>query len=81
MAGRRAQLGKRLLGSIVRIGFCLLGAYAVLGVRALGDPTPGQRVLWYGVTLIVIGLIAIGSSWYVEDVDTIWCRPPPRRRR
>jgi hypothetical protein len=35
-------------------------------------------VLWYGITLIVIGLIAMASSWRVEDVDRIWCRHPPR---
>jgi hypothetical protein len=80
MTGRRDQLGKRLLGAVVGAEFCLLGAYAGLGVRALGDPTPGQRALWYGITLIVVGLVAIGSSWYVEDADTIWCRPPRRWR-
>jgi hypothetical protein len=80
-ARRRAQLGKRLLGTLAGIGFCALGAYALLGVRALGDPTPGHRVLWFGITLIVVGLIAIGSSWWVADADSVWCRPPPRRWR
>jgi hypothetical protein len=78
---RDDQLGKRLLGTLAGIGFCALGAYAVVEAHRLGDPTPGRRVVWFGITLIVIGLIAIGSSWWVSDVDTVWCRPPPRRWR
>ena len=79
MTRRRDQGVKRLLGTVAGTGFCLLGAYTVLGSQGL--PDLGGRVLWYGITLIVIGLIAIASSWYVEDVDRIWCRHPPRRWR
>jgi hypothetical protein len=81
MSDRRAQLGKRLLGTTCGVGYCLLGAYVVLGTRALPDPARGDRGLWWGVTLLIVGLIAIAGSWYVDDVDRIWCRPPPRRLR
>ncbi|MGH7264416.1 MAG: hypothetical protein ACREMB_06105 [Candidatus Rokuibacteriota bacterium] len=80
MSGRRHQYGTRLLGTVVGLGFCLLGTYAVLGAPAVPDPVPAGRVLWYGITLIVVGVIAVAASWYVEDADTIWCRPPRRGR-
>jgi hypothetical protein len=81
MAGRRHQPAKRLLGTAVGVGFCLVGAYAVLGIPALPDAVRGDRVLWYGITVILVGLVAIASSWYVDDVDGIWCRHPARTWR
>ncbi|HSE96234.1 MAG TPA: hypothetical protein VLD61_10085 [Methylomirabilota bacterium] len=81
MSDRQAQLGKRLLGTICGAGYCLLGTYGVLGARTLPDPAAGDRSLWWGVTLIIVGLIAMGGSWYVDDVDRIWCRPPRRKLR
>jgi hypothetical protein len=79
MTRRSDQRAKRLLGTLVGAAFCLVGAYAALSSRAV--PDPGGRVLWYGITALVIGLVAIASSWWVEDVDRIWCRHPPRRWR
>lgn len=81
MSARRSQLGKRLLGTGCGAGYCLLGAYSVLGAGALADPARGDRALWWGLTLLLVGLIAIAGSWYVDDVDRIWCRPPPRKLR
>jgi hypothetical protein len=79
MARRPDQRATRLLGTVVGVGFCLLGAYTVLGSWELVDP--GARVFWYGVSSIVIGLVAIVGSWFVEDADRIWCRHPTRRWR
>jgi len=79
MTRRSDQRAKRLIGTVVGVGFCLLGAYTVLGSRDL--PDPGGRVLWYGITSIVIGLVAIVGSWWVKDADRIWCRHPPRQWR
>jgi hypothetical protein len=81
MSGRRSQLAKRLLGTACGVGYCLLGAYGVVGARAFPDPARGDRGLWWGITLLIVGFIAIAGSWYVDDVDRIWCRPPPRKLR
>jgi hypothetical protein len=47
----------------------------------VADPARADRGLWWGLTLLIVGLVAITGSWYVDDVDRIWCRPPPRKLR
>jgi hypothetical protein len=79
MARRSDQRLARLLGTVVGAGFCLLGACAV--ARAWDLPDPGERVLWYGITSMIVGLVAIVGSWWVEDAERIWCRHPARRWR
>jgi hypothetical protein len=80
MAVHSDRLPTRLCGSLFGAGFGAVGAYAVWGAGLPGTDHPG-RVLAYGSTAILIGVIALIASWTVADPDTIWCRLPQRRGR
>lgn len=77
---RADRLLTRISGTAVGAGFCLLGLYAVLGAGAAASEVARDRAFWYGLTSIVIGVLAVVASWLVRDVDGIWCRPPRRWR-
>jgi len=75
---RADRLPTRISGTAVGVGFCLLGLYAVLGVGAAATEVARDRALWYGLTSMLIGVIAVVASWVVRNVDEVWCRPPRR---
>ena len=75
---RADRLLTRISGTAVGAGFCLLGLYAVLGVGAAPSEGARDRALWYGLTSMLIGVLAVVASWVVRDVEEIWCRPPRR---
>lgn len=68
----------RICGTLLGIGFVILGVYSVLGAEELGTNISGERAIGFGVTAIIIGLIAVLCSLLVKDLSDIWCRHPRR---
>ena len=75
---RGDHLATRLFGALVGVGFAAMGTVAVAARSDFVSGADAERALWYGVTLIVIGALAIFASWTVRDLDRIWCRQPRR---
>ena len=77
---RRSQWPLRSLGVLFGLGLCLLGvlAYSFAGARlpALVE----ERAAGFGITLMVVGAIAILGSPMARRVDRLWYRKPPRWR-
>ena len=75
---RGDRLLKRTLGTLVGIGFLAFGIFSAAGSRGVAPAVSRDRALWFGVTLIIAGLLAILASLTANDLDNIWCRPPRR---
>ena len=78
MRFRGDHLATRLSGTLVGVGFLLLGAFALIGP---GVPTSAEnqdKAFWFGMHLIVGGVLAVFVSWTAENLDGIWCRHPRR---
>lgn len=74
----RDQPLTRACGTLLGIGFILIGSYATLGGGDQVDELTRDRAFWFGVTAIIGGVFAILSSLCVKKLDNIWCRPPKR---
>ena len=78
----RDQPVMRISGTLMGIGFVLVGTFSVLGAADLStDPTMEmghERALGFGITAIIIGVIAVLCSLLVKDLSDIWCRHPRR---
>lgn len=72
------QLLKRLFGVFTGIGFCAIGLYSLFGGGDALVELQQDRAFWFGVTAIIVGLIAVVVSVTVRYLDNIWCRPPKR---
>lgn len=68
----------RICGTLLGVGFVLLGAYSVLGGQELGSDIRGDRALGFGFTAIFVGVVAVLCSLLVRDLSNIWCRHPRR---
>ena len=77
--GRRQWLF-RALGVLFGLGLWLLGALTYFGAgTSLAEPVE-ERAAGFGVTLMVVGAIAIAGSVMARRVDRLWYRKPPRWR-
>jgi len=74
----RDQPVMRICGTLVGIAFVLLGAFSVLGVGEPGTEVSHDRAMGFGVTTVIIGVIAVLCSLLVKDLSDIWCRHPRR---
>ncbi|NCF82308.1 MAG: hypothetical protein GWP74_11935 [Proteobacteria bacterium] len=74
----RDQPIMRISGTLMGIGFVLVGAFSVLGAGELGTDMGHDRAMGFGVTAIIIGVIAVLCSLLVKDLSDIWCRHPRR---
>ena len=74
----RDQPVMRISGTLMGIGFVLLGAFSVLGAVELGTAVDQERAMGFGITAIIIGVIAVLCSLLVKDLSNIWCRHPRR---
>ncbi len=68
----------RICGTLLGIGFVLLGAFSVLGAGELGEEASYDRTLGFGVTAVIVGIIAVLCSLLAKDLSEIWCRHPRR---
>lgn len=72
------QLGKRLAGVFLGLGFIGVGAYSVIGGIGHTDAFIQDRALWFGITALIAGIGAAVVSLTVGKIDNIWCSPPRR---
>jgi uncharacterized membrane protein YbhN (UPF0104 family) len=80
MALGRGQWLLRALGVLFGLGLCALGAFSYFGGgTTLAQPVE-QRAAGFGITLMVVGAIAIIGSLLARRVDRLWYRKPPRWR-
>ena len=76
----RGQWLQRTLGVLFGLGLCSLGAFSWFGGgESLPQPIR-ERSVGFGVTLVVVGAIAILGSLLARRVDRLWYRKPPRWR-
>ena len=75
---RSDRLVHRAIGALIGLGFLLLGLWSAFGADALPHAGARNRALWLGITMIIVGSIAVASSLTVERLDKIWCRHPRR---
>ena len=74
----RDQPIMRICGTLLGIGFVLLGVFSVLGAGELVTELRHDRAIGFGVTAVIIGVIAVLCSLLVKDLSDIWCRHPRR---
>ena len=67
----------RALGVMFGLGLCALGAFSYFGGGPSLPAPVEQRATGFGITLMVVGLIAIGGSLLARRVDRLWYRKPP----
>lgn len=72
------QLAIRILGTLTGAAFLAIGAYAVFGADESVGAFARERSWWFGVTVLVGGVWAIGVSWLDSDLSGVWCRSPRR---
>lgn len=75
---RGDRLIQRAAGALLGTGFVLLGVFSALGRDASADAAGRDRAFWLGITLIIIGGIAVLASLTVQNLDRVWCRHPRR---
>lgn len=68
----------RICGSLLGIGFVLMGAFSILGAGEVATEIIHERAMGFGTAAIIIGIIAVACSLLVEDLSDIWCRRPRR---
>jgi hypothetical protein len=78
MSIHTTDLGTRLAGSALGLGFAAIGVFAMFVSGDAPDAAVGDRSLWLGITFLIAGVSALSVSWLVSDLSNIWCRPPKR---
>lgn len=76
----RDQPVVRVCGSLLGIGFIIVGAFSIFGMEVSSTPVAEDRAVGFGVTAIIVGIIAVLCSLLVKDLSNIWCRHPKRWR-
>ena len=71
-----SRLPVRIAGSLLGLGFLLVGLYALFGGGDVVDAALRERARGFGVSAVLAGLVAIPTSWLVDRLDDIWCAPP-----
>lgn len=80
MAVGHGQWPLRALGVLFGVGLCTLGAFSYFGGGATLPGPVAERAAGFGITLMVVGAIAIAASLLARRVDRLWYRKPPRWR-
>jgi hypothetical protein len=68
----------RLIGSLVALGFLVMGLYAIFGAAPELPEVTRDRAFWFGITCIVAAVFALPLSWLIKDITGVWCAPPRR---
>ena len=74
----RDQPVMRFCGTLLGIGFLLVGVFSALGAGDLGEEVSHGRAMGFGITAVIVGVIAVLCSLLVKDLSDIWCRHPRR---
>ena len=75
------RLLARLTGTAFGVGYCLIGLYAFTGSFEQTDAVVRDRAFWFGITSLVVGVVAVAVSWLERRLDLVWCADPRRRAR
>jgi hypothetical protein len=76
-----SNIGTRISGTALGVGFFVIGVFA-LSVSGEAPNAPGaDRAFWLGATFAFAGVSAVAVSWLVSDLSNIWCSPPSRAFR
>ena len=73
-----SNIGTRLGGSALGLGFLVIGLLAARHSGQAPDAIIADRAFWMGVTFAIAGVSAMAVSWLVSDLSNIWCSPPSR---
>ena len=65
-------LPTRLAGTATGLGYLAVGVFAIVKRSEAPDPALADRALWMGATFLLAGVLAIGISWLVGDLGSIW---------
>ena len=66
----------RVGGTVMGAFFLVVGTYALTGLKNTGQLDDPDRVYWYGVTMLIGGVLAIGFAWLEPRLDQVYCAAP-----
>lgn len=72
----RNDLKRRIPGGLTGIGLAAFGYFAVNESLTAPNPELAERALWYGITLLIAGVLSFAMSWLAPDLSGIWCNSP-----
>lgn len=80
---RTDHLVLRTGGTLMGVFFLAIGYLTLTGLETMEGITNPDRVYWYGVTMVIGGVLAIGFAWLEPRLDQVYCATPKRwfRRR
>jgi hypothetical protein len=76
---RRREWPLRIAGSLFGLGCCAIGLFSIFGGSESLPELNRERALGFGVTAIVVGLIAVIGS-LIGDAQRLWYCMPRRWR-
>lgn len=76
MQFHKDQLNIRIPATVLGISFFCFGLFSIIGGTDQSDPYIQDRALWFGITLLIAGVLAVAISWLVRDLHNIWCVYP-----
>lgn len=68
----------RICGTLLGTGFVLVGLFAIFGAAEPTTEVIRERATGFGITAIIVGVVAVLCSLLVKDLSDIWCRHPRR---
>jgi hypothetical protein len=71
-----SDIGTRLGGTALGLGFLAIGVFALSISGQAPDAAVADRTFWMGATFAFAGIAATAVSWLVADLSNIWCSPP-----
>ena len=71
-----SNVGIRLGGTALGLGFFVIGVFAVSVSGEAPTAAVGNRAFWMGATFAFAGVCAVAVSWLLADLSNIWCSPP-----
>jgi hypothetical protein len=76
---RRGEWPLRIAGSLFGLGCCAIGLFSIFGGSATLPELNRERALGFGITAIVVGLVALIGS-LTADAHRLWYCMPRRWR-
>ncbi len=70
----------RLVGALFGLGLFLLGLFSLFGGGEQLTAATALLARGFGITLVVVGSLAMIGSWAARNVDWLWYRKPNRWR-
>jgi threonine/homoserine/homoserine lactone efflux protein len=80
MLPRSDHLTVRTLGTLLGLAWCVLGVFLLFAAPESLPEVARSRAVGLGMTLIVVGVIAMAASLMAHDIEGLWYRKPRRMR-